>query len=169
MNTQQESEEFFGYQLGSLNPKPQPGFRHRVSLEFEVQCRDTKLGEVVKVTGSCPELGDWDPGLGLVLSTSPSDFPNWKGLALIDAVGQRKVLEYKYLIASEADKAKRWEPIANNRAVALANHKEIYIQDVFGKPIHLREESTFIQPVKPEVQCPEQVSEDISSFSPETP
>jgi len=118
-----------------------------------VQCRDTKLGEIVKVAGSCADLGNWNPGGGLVLTTSPSEFPHWKGHVLVDPAGQQQnLLEYKYLISSQDEQSRRWEPIPNNRAVSLANNKEVYIQDVFGKPIHLREESTFIQAVKADAE-----------------
>ena len=55
---------------------------------------------MVKVTGNCPELGDWNASNAFALNTNPSDFPIWKAGLLINMSGfqQGQKLEYKYII-----------------------------------------------------------------------
>lgn len=77
-------------------------YRHRMILTFHLNCRETKLGEAVRVTGSCVELGNWDPCRGMLLQTTPSDFPIWIGNAQIDPakLTRQNMIEYKYVIVN---------------------------------------------------------------------
>jgi hypothetical protein len=42
------------------------------------------MGEIVKVTGSGPELGNWNPANALTLHTSKEEFPIWRAGIFID-------------------------------------------------------------------------------------
>ena len=77
-------------------------YRHRLIINFQLNCTETKLGEAVRVTGSCAELGNWDPTKGMLLQTSTNDFPWWKGQTHIDQAKMVKqnLLEYKYVIVN---------------------------------------------------------------------
>jgi hypothetical protein len=55
-----------------------------VALKFRLYCTATRMGEIVKVTGDCPELGNWNPANALTLHTSPTDFPIWRAGILVD-------------------------------------------------------------------------------------
>lgn len=43
---------------------------------FRVKC-PTSFPQKVVLVGNLPILGDWDPSLGLELSTSPQMYPIW--------------------------------------------------------------------------------------------
>jgi hypothetical protein len=65
-------------------------------LNIHLYCTATRLGEVVKVTGNCPQLGNWNAQNSLTLHTTEADYPIWKAGILIDS-GLTE-LEYKYII-----------------------------------------------------------------------
>ena len=71
-----------------------------LAIKFRLYCDHTRLGETVKVTGSGPELGNWNPANALTLYSSKEEFPIWRGGIFIDAHRQPDpdVLEYKYII-----------------------------------------------------------------------
>ena len=52
-------------------------------LKFELYCNSTRVGEIVKVCGSCPELGSWNGANSLTMCTSQADYPIWKAHILI--------------------------------------------------------------------------------------
>ena len=49
-----------------------------------VYCTQTRIGETVKVTGSGPELGDWNPANALTLYTNDKEYPIWRAGIFID-------------------------------------------------------------------------------------
>lgn len=55
-----------------------------IAIKFRLYCTQTRVGEVVKVTGSGPELGDWNPANALTLHTSKEEFPIWRAGIFID-------------------------------------------------------------------------------------
>lgn len=54
------------------------------AVKFMVYCTQTKIGETVKVTGSGPELGDWNPANALTLYTNDKEYPIWRAGIFID-------------------------------------------------------------------------------------
>ena len=42
------------------------------------------MGEIIKVTGSGPELGNWNPVNALTLHTTQDEFPIWRAGIFID-------------------------------------------------------------------------------------
>ena len=87
-----------------------------IVLKFEVYCTSTRVGEIVKVSGNCPELGDWNAANSLTLITSTSLFPIWKGAILISDK-TKMPLEYKYIIVREhgLTVSPVWESFDGNR------------------------------------------------------
>ena len=80
----------------------------------------------MKVLGSAPELGGWNPAHALTLCTSDAQEPFWRGGTFIDPAlleaGQS--LEYKYILVWEAHPgapASHWESIGGNRSINLGN------------------------------------------------
>jgi hypothetical protein len=41
-----------------------------VAIKFRLYCSQTRMGEIIKVTGSGPELGNWNPVNALTLHTT---------------------------------------------------------------------------------------------------
>lgn len=56
-----------------------------VSLTFCLRCATTKPGEVIRIAGNDKALGKWDVDSGLVLSTTPETYPQWSGVAWVEA------------------------------------------------------------------------------------
>lgn len=71
-----------------------------VAIKFRLYCTQTRMGEIVKVTGSGPELGNWNPAHALTLHTSKEEFPIWRAGIFIDYERQPDpdTLSYKYII-----------------------------------------------------------------------
>lgn len=88
-------------------------------VSFSVKCADTRVGLHVRVVGSVPSLGGWDPHKGLVLNTSASDFPNWKQTEPTP-LEEGNVVEYKYVICDNSGSGVRWEE-RTNRSVHIAD------------------------------------------------
>jgi hypothetical protein len=111
-----------------------------VAIKFRLYCTQTRMGEIVKVTGSGPELGNWNPAHALTLHTSKDEFPIWRAGIFIDYERQPDpdVLEYKYIIVpyksnnEESPQEPRvaltsvyWENFEGNRNVSLSQMGEI--------------------------------------------
>lgn len=73
-----------------------------IAIKFRLYCSHTRIGEIVKVTGSGPELGNWNIDNALTLYSSKDEFPIWKGGIFIDPERQPNPdnFEYKYIIVS---------------------------------------------------------------------
>ncbi len=68
-------------------------------VTFVVVC-ETSFGQRLRIAGSDPALGGWDPLRALELTTSQGDFPNWRVSVTLPA-GKRIV--YKYVIVTNSD------------------------------------------------------------------
>ena len=44
-------------------------------VKFTVECNRTKPGQVIKLTGSSPRLGNWNPRYGFTMHTNANEFP----------------------------------------------------------------------------------------------
>ncbi len=55
-----------------------------IPVVFKVTCPNTTPGQVLKLVGSTPQLGSWNPQIGLTFFTSPAEFPVWKAGILLD-------------------------------------------------------------------------------------
>ena len=102
------------------------------------------MGETVKVTGSGPELGDWNPANALTLYTNDKEYPIWRAGIFIDQERQwdENSIEYKYIItAARSDSedknsippAPYWENFEGNRTITLRQSGEVQVQDVFNE------------------------------------
>jgi len=66
----------------------------RTRVQFQVSV-ETQLGDQVRVVGSCPPLGCWQPDKSQPLTTDPSMYPMWTGSV---EMSSSEPFEYKYLI-----------------------------------------------------------------------
>ena len=55
-----------------------------VSIKFQLYCNQTRIGEIVKISGSGPELGNWNPANALTMYTQPGEFPVWQARIILD-------------------------------------------------------------------------------------
>eukprot|EP00429_Kryptoperidinium_foliaceum_P066032 CAMPEP_0176058618 /NCGR_PEP_ID=MMETSP0120_2-20121206/29207_1 /TAXON_ID=160619 /ORGANISM="Kryptoperidinium foliaceum, Strain CCMP 1326" /LENGTH=1037 /DNA_ID=CAMNT_0017392147 /DNA_START=62 /DNA_END=3175 /DNA_ORIENTATION=+ len=79
-------------------------------VQFEVKC-DTVPGEAVKVVGSDPNIGSWDPKASKVqLSTDAGSYPTWSGSGSVNT-GK---LEFKFVVVNGGNA--RWESKIENRS-----------------------------------------------------
>ena len=97
--------------ISSTNQAPGPCSAATVSTTFLVQA-DTSSSQTVLVTGSIPELGNWDTTLAVPLASSDkaSAWPTWAGSVDI-AAGTS--FEYKYLMQNTDDGSVTWECCEN--------------------------------------------------------
>jgi len=79
-----------------------------ITIKFSILCPAPKQGQVMKIAGSCEELGWWAPDRALVLSDN--EFPTWTAVKKIS----RKSLpfEYKYIMCDPFGTVV-WESRAN--------------------------------------------------------
>jgi len=89
---------------------------------FSVSCDRTQPGMHVRVVGSCFELGDWNPGKGLVLATSEASFPAWKNENPLRVQGENSI-EYKFVMCDDEATNVQWEE-GPNRKLCLASFAE---------------------------------------------
>ena len=106
-----------------------------IAIKFRVYCTQTKHGETVKVTGSGPELGNWDPANALSLYTNDDEFPIWRAGIFIDRERQPDInnMDYKYIISHKDKEDTYWENFSGNRSISLNSGGELMIQDVFNE------------------------------------
>lgn len=110
-------------------------FGGHVTVRFVLECSETRVGERVRVVGSCPELGCWSPRQSTVeLQTCPEEFPKWT------SDWQRLVpsnVEYKYVICMDDGDNARWEEAVTNRTLkcdAEAGDRRITVVERFNGP-----------------------------------
>lgn len=108
-----------------------------ICVKIRVRCPETSPDELVKITGSLPQLGSWRPAHALTLCTTATDFPVWKG-ALIVEQSDLSEFQYKYIIVPKNKEASghrkpRWESFAHNRSVQVTGYA-VTLLDVYGKP-----------------------------------
>mmetsp|Transcript_26621 Transcript_26621/g.79420 ORF Transcript_26621/g.79420 Transcript_26621/m.79420 type:complete len:1165 (-) Transcript_26621:106-3600(-) len=102
------------------------------SVYFHIADESVSFGEVLRVVGNHPSLGDWDPARGHLLDTSEDIFPVWKSPAPISVEFQAKV-EYKYVIVTNPNGVEqyRWETKEDNRTFT-ASGAQMVIEDDEG-------------------------------------
>ncbi|CAK9085959.1 4-alpha-D-glucan glucanohydrolase) [Durusdinium trenchii] len=67
-----------------------------VWVVFEVKCPTVNL-EDVRIVGSLPELGSWEPSRALPLSTSEHSYPSWRSAEVSLPSQMAEVVQYKYI------------------------------------------------------------------------
>ncbi|CAE7266956.1 tam, partial [Symbiodinium sp. CCMP2592] len=90
---------------------------NRLQVHFSVVCRETDVGDELRLVGSVAALGNWDPEKGLVLRTSGEDFPVWHGSCSFTE--EVHFFEYKYVMFCNRGTAVRWEEAISNRRFEL--------------------------------------------------
>ena len=92
-----------------------------IKLQFKICQANTSIGEVIKIVGGSPVLGNWLPQDGLILTTNDSIYPQWVSERhVIDS--NVNTLEYKYVTYNAATQACFWESIAN-RIIDLSSYQ----------------------------------------------
>lgn len=97
-------------------------------LTFMTFCSSTRMGYHVRLVGSVPALGNWQPEKGLVLHTSAAEFPLWSIQKPIH-ISSDDIVEYKYVICNHDGQPFEWEG-RSNRTLQLAGQK--LVKDVFN-------------------------------------
>ena len=87
-------------------------------LQFQVECKETQLGEEVYIVGNANELGNWNAQNSKKLSTSSNKFPLWESNPI--SFPSKSKLEYKYIIKNKSNNVK-WENFDGNRTINLSN------------------------------------------------
>ena len=87
-------------------------------LQFQVECKETQLGEEVYIVGNANELGNWNAQNSKKLSTSSNKFPLWESNPI--SFSSKSKLEYKYIIKNKSNNVK-WENFDGNRIINLSN------------------------------------------------
>ena len=99
----------------------------QIFVKFSINCDLTKPGQVIKLTGSSPRLGNWNLRYGFTMHTSASEFPNWNSDPHFNVADLLKGmssphLEYKYVIVGDSSNSSFepiWENIDGNRILNL--------------------------------------------------
>ncbi|MFD0775660.1 carbohydrate-binding module family 20 domain-containing protein, partial [Streptomonospora algeriensis] len=102
-----------GQDCGTTAPPPGGDECTAVTAEFSVEAQ-TRYGQNVRVAGSIPELGAWDPAQGVELSTDDTGYPTWTGSVDLP---EGAAFEYK-LVKVAPDGSVEWEQGANRSAAA---------------------------------------------------
>ena len=99
-----------------------------LSLQFQIECKDTKPGDSVYVVGNASELGNWKAENSQKLKTNKSKFPLWESEPI--SFNSKTQLEYKYIIKNNS-KNVRWENFQGNRTLDLSSLENglYYIND----------------------------------------
>lgn len=97
-------------------------------LTFMTYCTSTRMGYHVRLVGSVPALGNWQPEKGLVLHTSAAEFPLWRLQEPIH-ISSDDIVEYKYVICNHDGQPSEWEG-RSNRTFQPASQK--LVKDVFN-------------------------------------
>ena len=97
-----------------------------LNLKFQVECKETKLGEEVYIVGNSNELGNWNVNNSKKLSTDSKLFPLWESNPI--SFQSKSQLEYKYIIKSSSNNVK-WENFDGNRLLNLStlNNNTTYL------------------------------------------
>ena len=85
-------------------------------LSFEVKA-ETRWGDTLVLVGSTKSFGGWQPEQGQRLHTDAASYPVWQ-LSELRVPADLAGLEYK-LVILRADGAVDWEPVCQNRRMAL--------------------------------------------------
>jgi len=97
---------------------------------FHAVSDSTGYGENVRVVGSDPALGSWEPSGGLNLETNEDIFPCWISTDPI-CIDLHAQVEYKYVIADANGDLRAWEDYTGNRKF-VASGTEMTVEDDEG-------------------------------------
>lgn len=93
-----------------------------IPVTFYVEV-ETKVGEVLRLVGSSPEIGEWNADSGVVLTTHAGLYPQWKATVNFKAPpGQRSHMDvqYKYILDRRSSgRDLGWESMSWNRHFRL--------------------------------------------------
>mmetsp|Transcript_12967 Transcript_12967/g.29405 ORF Transcript_12967/g.29405 Transcript_12967/m.29405 type:complete len:493 (-) Transcript_12967:43-1521(-) len=87
----------------------------KASFTFAVEV-ETQPGDEVRVVGTEPVLGAWNPQFGQVLKTNAHTYPTWSGQVILPASAFEggEFAEYKFIVVNK-DGGVHWEGIPNRR------------------------------------------------------
>ena len=88
-----------------------------LSIQFQIECKQTKPGDSVYVVGSSKELGNWKSEKSQKLTTDKDRFPIWESNPI--SFNSKSQLEYKYIIKNNSNNVK-WEDFSGNRTLDLS-------------------------------------------------
>ena len=91
-----------------------------LKLKFEIECKETQLGEELFIIGNSKELGNWNVNNSQKLITDSSKFPLWESNEI--NFKKKNPLEYKYIIKNSSNV--KWENFPENRILNLQDLKE---------------------------------------------
>ena len=116
--------------------EPHSLFNQPIFLTFTLYCTATRIGEIVKVTGNAPQLGDWNPFNALTLHTTPDTFPVWSAGIIMSKsqFDNLQLLEYKYIITSKdvPNSEVIWESFPGNRQAQLNQLQNLVVTGVWN-------------------------------------
>lgn len=116
---------------GSLQGLPLPSKAALKTRVYFHGCWDgTGFGETIRVVGSHPSLGDWNPAGALSLETNEDIFPCWISTDPI-FVDLHAQVEYKYVLVGPEGQLIAWEDYTGNRRF-VASGTEMTIEDDEG-------------------------------------
>ena len=100
-------------------------------IKFSADFANLKSNEVIAISGSCPELGNWDLNKAIVMNDA--NFPKWEAFVAIES--DLTSVAYKFVILNKDTKELiQWENAANHElqmpdkmAESLVNVEESYI------------------------------------------
>jgi len=90
--------------------------RLEAPIFFHMTHAGTQLGDRVVLTGNHPNLGNWDPTMGLDLSTTSSSFPSWTAAIELTAGSD---IAFK-MVTLGSNGTVQWEP-GPNRVIHVSN------------------------------------------------
>jgi trehalose 6-phosphate synthase/phosphatase len=102
----------------------------KTQIYFRYAFEKSQFGDTVRVVGSHPAMGSWDPNRGVNLTTDSDLFPCWKSTAPVE-VGLHADIEYKYVIIGPDGNVRSWEEYPGNRRF-VASGPEMVLEDDEG-------------------------------------
>ena len=92
---------------------------------------ETIKGQEVFILGNTKELGFWQPGKGLKMSTDEASYPFWRTTEELKlSIGTE--ISYKYLIMNTFTKEIQWESNMSNRSLKIENKGKYEIKEEKG-------------------------------------
>ena len=93
-----------------------------INLKFQVECKETQLGEEVYIVGNSNELGNWNVNNSKKLFTDSNKFPIWESHPI--QFQSKSQLEYKYIIKNKSNNVK-WENFDGNRSLNCSSLENV--------------------------------------------
>jgi len=94
----------------------------KILLIFEIEYKDTNLGDSLFVTGDRNELGNWKENNDNELHTDKDTFPLWKSNPISIPYQDKLSLEYKYILKKRNGHID-WENFEGNRKIEIHDLK----------------------------------------------